>query len=244
MPPVMVTTFSGDWPLPSPSPFCLKLLTWLRMAEIPHIATDPKGPPRSKTGKVPYITRADGSLLADSQVIADTLTREYAIGLDSDLTDDERSRALLIRRLVEDHLYFATLAVRWLDERHWAEVKRAYFGTLPVGVRLLVPWFVRRKVRRDTYGHGVGRRELYEVYDSAVEDLDALACLLGDQDWFVGVPSSIDACVFGALENIRSVPLQWPGQVALQRHPNLLAFLDRTRERYWGDDWPGDEAAQ
>jgi glutathione S-transferase len=52
------------WGLPNPSPFCMKVETWLRMAGIPYEPRAIGGPPKSTTGKVPYIERPDGSFLS------------------------------------------------------------------------------------------------------------------------------------------------------------------------------------
>lgn len=238
MQPIQLTSFRGDWPLPSPSPFCLKLETWLRMVGLPYELDPREGPPRSRSGKLPYVTLPDGAIVDDSQRILERLTSEHGLTLDAHLDEDQRATSLLVRRLVEDHLYFATLASRWLDDRLWHETARAYFGHLPWPLRAVVPWFVRRKVRRDAWGHGVGRRPLEEVYAHAVDDLQALSHVLADQPFFLGRPCTTDAVVFGTLENIRAVPLDWPGKHALDDLDNLLAFCDRMRAEYWGSDWP------
>src|SRR5690606_13141816 len=113
--PVRIAIFAGSWPVPSESPACLKLMTWLRIAGIPHELEVLKGPPRSKTGKVPYLIREDGSFLDDSSIIVDTLTREHGVVLDAGRTPEQRALMVLVQRTVESHLYFVTLLQRWKD---------------------------------------------------------------------------------------------------------------------------------
>src|SRR5688500_19262684 len=80
------------WGAPSPSPFAIKLQTWLRMAKIEHRARVLKSPPRSSTGKVPYVELDNGRRLADSQSIIETLGRERGVDLDVHLDAAARAR--------------------------------------------------------------------------------------------------------------------------------------------------------
>ena len=75
--------------LPNPSPFCMKLETYLRMAEIEHqvvAVTNLKGSP---TGKAPYI-EIDGQAMADSGLIIAHLERTFQIHTVAGLPRAER----------------------------------------------------------------------------------------------------------------------------------------------------------
>jgi glutathione S-transferase len=98
----------------------MKVETWLRMAGIPYEPRAIGGPPKSTTGKVPYIERPDGSRLSDSTVIIDTLARERNVTLDDGLTAEERALSTAIQRTFEESLYFAVLYERWVDAAGWA----------------------------------------------------------------------------------------------------------------------------
>lgn len=232
--PVRVVIFTADLPVPSPSPACLKLLTFLRMAGVPYEAVTPSGPPRSTTGKVPYLERADGSIVDDSDAILAVLTAERGITLDDHLGPAERADALAWRRLVEDHLYFALLHHRWLDDRAWPVTRAAYFGSLPPIVRWIVPAMLRRAVRRDALGQGLARRGPAIAADEGARDVLALSARLGERDGFFAAPSSLDAVVYGTLENLRVARSPgWAPYDALLASPNLLAWLDRMRAAWW-----------
>lgn len=54
-PPIVLRQTPPCWGMPSTSPFCIKLESWLRMAGLAYEARVLKGPPRSPNGKVPYV---------------------------------------------------------------------------------------------------------------------------------------------------------------------------------------------
>ena len=105
--PIKVWSLPPLWGTPSPSPFAIKLMTWLRMADIPYVAPTMMGPPRSRTKKIPYIELENGETVADSSQIIERLTRDRGIALDDGLDTRQRALAHTIRRTVEEHLYSA-----------------------------------------------------------------------------------------------------------------------------------------
>ncbi len=207
-------------------------MTWLRMAEIPYELEVLKGPPRSRTGKVPYLIRADGSLIDDSSVIIDTLTRENEIELDTERSAQQRALMVLVQRTIETHLYFVTLLQRWRD--HWPQTRDAYFrGSIPGPLLPLVAPTIRRKTLAQVNGQGMGRRPKEQIDAEAVADLEALSHILGDEDFFFGSPGVTDAIVYGALENARACPLPGVIRDTVTQSARWMAYLDRIKGRYW-----------
>lgn len=230
------------WGLPNASPFCMKLETWLRMAGIPYEAKSLTGPPKSASGKVPYLERTDGTLLADSSVIIETLSRERGIDLDDGLTADERARSLLIQRLFEEELYFIVMYERWVPDEAWRITREAYFGSAPWPIRTLVVPFIRRSVVAAAKGQGVGRLPSGQRERKAEADLSAIAQLLGDREFFHGRSSTIDAIAYAFLANVVWSPVEGAAHAAAKGHPNLLAYVERIRER-WFADWSSGTSA-
>jgi glutathione S-transferase len=144
----------ATWGAPSPSPFVIKLLTWLRMAEIEHEMVRLRSPPRSTTGKIPYVELPDGRRLADSGLIIEALSKERGIDLDAHLDPLARSRGHLVRRTLEESLYFSALYERFMTPEGFAYVRRDYFRAAPWIVRKLAPVVVRRNVRRILHWQG------------------------------------------------------------------------------------------
>jgi len=228
-----VVVFKSKWKVESPSPFCLKLLAWLRMANIEHTVSAPRGRPASKTGKAPYLILADGTILDDSQRAIEYLSKEHNVQLDAHLSAQQTAHALTLRRLFEDHLYFLLVYQRWV--RDFDDVRDAYFSKLPVGVKSIVPPLIRRQVEKMLNGQGTGKRSWPEILSEAKADIDAIATWLGERDYFFGRPSSIDAVAFGFLENLLNVPATSEISEHAQTKANLVAFCQRFRAEFFTD---------
>lgn len=230
---IVVHGFAPIPGLASPSPFCLKLETWLRLVGLPY-RTARFSPFEAPRGKAPYVRLPDGRLIADSSTILETLVAEGAPDLDAGLTADERARAVLIQRTVEDHLYHALLWFRWVADDGFAILQRTYFEAEPAPVRWLLPRVARRAVRRATWAQGVARAPRAEIAAGARADLDALACQLGDRPYLLGdLPHTVDATVWATLANLHLGPFPDELQAALRAHSNLVAYVDRIRSTAW-----------
>lgn len=93
------------WGLPSMSPFCAKLETYLRMAKIPY-EIKPGNPRVAPKGKIPYIEH-DGHVMGDSEHIVEYLREKFGDRLDAHLDPAAKAKARLIRVMLESHTYFA-----------------------------------------------------------------------------------------------------------------------------------------
>ena len=231
---IVVHGFAPLPPLPSPSPFCIKLETWLRMAGLPY---EPRGdfdPFRAPKGTAPYVTLEDGSVLADSHHIIGALSRRPEVTFDRWIGPRERAVTTLIQRTVENHLYHAILYTRWVEPAGFAILKGAYFGNLGPPMRWLVPHVARRSVRKTLQLEGTSRHAAAEIVAGADEDLEALAVTLGERPYFCGdEASTADAIAYGALACLHLSPFPGPLQDAVRSRPTLVRFVERMRERYW-----------
>ncbi len=231
--PIVLWQPSPCWGLPSASPFCLKLETWLRMAEIPYVVKSLSGPPKSSNGKMPYVERPDGGLLSDSSLIIETLTRERGVKLDDGLTSVERAQGILLQRMFEEEIYFHVLYDRWHNPAGWELTAPAYFGRLPWAVRRLVVPMIRRKVVAAARGQGVSRLPEEYRQKKGIADVGAVAELLGERPFFLSRPSGIDAVAYGFLANCLWTPVPSSIADAAREHANLVGFCERMKETYW-----------
>lgn len=218
----------------SASPFCVKLETWMRLRGIPYTRRRPSGPPRSRTGKLPSLERPDGTILSDSEVIAGTLAAEHGVDPYEGIAPADRPVALLARRTLEEHLYWGVVHDRWARPEGWAVYRPALFGGLPLPVRGLVSRIARRKALAGLHGHGLSRQEP-DARDAMLrDDVEALAAVLGDRDWWLSDrPTLLDATAFGMFGAILSSPVDTPLRRAVRDHPNLVAHVARVREAAW-----------
>ncbi len=123
---------------------------------------------------------------------------------------------------------------RWIDPAVFAAVREAFFGGLPGPLRLALPWCARRGIRAQLHGHGMGRHSRDEICAIGCRDVDALADLLGSQPYFLGEePSALDASAYAFLANILWVPIDVPPKARAQSRPNLGAYCERMRARFF-----------
>ncbi|MBI1889459.1 MAG: glutathione S-transferase family protein [Burkholderiales bacterium] len=225
------------WGLPSPSPFCLKLETWLRFEGIPYSQVILNKPPQSKTGKVPYLLRADGSTLADSNVIIETLAKERGIDLGYGCTPEEQARAHAVLRMIEESLYFAAVWERWMDAKFWPTTREGYFGHLPAGLSKLIAGMIRKKVRTALHGQGISRHEPARIAAFGGADVKVLSSALGNRSFFSGErPGVVDASAYGTLANLLGFPESTPLKAVVEAHPNLVEFCRRIKSGYWREE--------
>ena len=219
--------FAPAWGI-NPSPFCLKLETYCRLAGIPFspVVTLPFSAPR---GKLPFIEH-DGKRIPDSGLIIDYLKKRFGDALDAGLTPEQLALGQLIGRSCEESLYFVLLYSRWIDPVGWNAIRPVFFGSLPVGMRDLVAAIARRGIRRALFMQGYGRRPADEVYALGAADLSALATLAARQAFAVSDrPTSFDATLYGLLANIISAPVETALKAEALRHESLIAYVERVR---------------
>ncbi len=219
--------------VPNASPFCLKLETYFLMAGIEYmtIPTDFRGSPK---GKLPWIEDSDGTALADSGQIITHLEQTRGELLDGWLDRRQRAQAHLVRRTVEESLYWALLYSRWKTQAGWATTKPAFFGSMPMPLRLIIPSIVRRKTVRDLRGQGYGLHSFDDVLALAREDMEALNETLGSGPYFFGNrPASADAAVFGLLANLIHTPIENPLENMAREYPAFRAYCSRIMEKWF-----------
>jgi glutathione S-transferase len=224
------------WGLPNVSPFCLKLETYLRMTGLPYEVR----PPAIRLGpkhKVPYIRDGD-HVMGDSGLIIEYLVARHGDPLDAGLDAGQRATAHAVRRMVEEHTYFAVAFLRWQNPVAWPHLKEAFRPLMPPVIGGAVMRHIRSSMARKAWEQGVGRHDRGEVLALLAADLDALDAMLGDRDFFFGeAPTSIDATLYGFLAQVLLAPWGSDEKELLRARPRLCAHVERMKARYWSD-WP------
>jgi glutathione S-transferase len=231
--PLKLFALAPIWGAPNPSPFVIKLMTWLRMAGIPYEHCILTSPPSSPTGKIPYVKLPDGTALHDSELIIAELARRHHVNLDAHLTTGERAVGHLVRRTFEEHLYFAGLYDRWITEEGYAASSRDYFAAMPLVARWILPRTLRPRMRKYLHGQGLGRHPAEVIAAKAREDLAAIAEVIGEREYMLGELSSVDATAYGFLTSSVSNPFPSAMRDALFGQPRLVAYQARMRARFW-----------
>ena len=220
--------FGPAFGLPDPSPFVMKTEVQLRMAELPF-RRERRGPQAAPKGKIPFI-EDDGILIGDSTFIRRHLEVAHGIDFDLHLSGVDKALAWAVERMLEDHLYFALLHARWMDDANFAKGPAHFFDGAPEGVAAAA----RERVRAVLQGHGLGRHSESEIAELGGRSLEALSTFLGDKPYLMGkTVCGADATLFGVLAGILTPYFDTPLRDAALRHGNLVAYNARMMERYY-----------
>lgn len=231
---ITLYTFGPAFDLPDPSPFVTKAMMLLKLAGLPY-RTSTKGFLRSPKGKLPYIND-DGTIVADSTFIRWHIEKKYKIDFDGQLSATERSIAWAFEKLAEDNLYWALVRERWLDDRNLERGIAQFFRAAPPPVRPLIKSIVRRKMRRDLKGQGIGRHTPEEIAALASRSLESIATFLADKPYFMGAqPTGADAAIFPFVLGILCPRFDTPVRTAAEARPNLVAYATRMVRAYFPD---------
>lgn len=225
-----------------PSPFVLKLHTYLRMAGIDYNSHDSAmNLQKAPKGKLPFIIdnpknkkpkkiNKKGNIIADSGFIIEHLKANYDADLDSWLTEEQKASSYLIAKSLEENFYFCLVYARWIDDAGWAGVKEPFFGSLPTPLRQVLPPIARKSAVKQAHAQGMGRHTRDEVRQIAKRSIDSLATLLGDKAYFMGdKPCTLDTVVFGFLAQavLCTKKVFWAEDVLA--HDNLVGFCERIQ---------------
>lgn len=212
------------------SPFCAKVETYLRLTRTPYrVVVDPpfKGP----KGKLPFIVDGAATIADSSEIIA-RLEASRADPLDGGLDVATRATAHLVKRTLEESLYFAMLHDRWANEANWPRTRDGLFAAIPAAVRPLVTGLIRRKILRDLKGQGAGRMTTEEVARRGVADIEAVSTILGGRDFLVADrPTTIDATLYAFVDNLLRGGYPGPLQAAARASAGLVGHHARMTAR-------------
>ncbi len=221
--------------LPSASPLCIKLETYLRMAKIEHSVSILKGRSPAPTRKAPYVEE-NGQLLTDSGLIINHLEHTRGHPVDGGLTLAERAESLALQRLMEEHLYWVIVYMRWVDPKTRQDW-RPHLANLIRVPKILLPVLARQTEKSLTkvlYAQGVGRHPAETIWQFGISDVQALAHWLGARPWGFGdKPTVFDACLYSFVGLIVRTPWDNPLKTATLKHSNLVGHFDRMLATYF-----------
>ncbi|MBV9991353.1 MAG: glutathione S-transferase family protein [Alphaproteobacteria bacterium] len=224
--------FGPAFGLPDPSPFVMKTEVQLQMAGLSYVKQR-AAPPTAPKGKIPFI-EDKGVRIADSTFIRAHIERKYGVDLDRGLTPDLRARGWAIERMLEDHLYFALLHARWMDDGNFASGPAHFFDALPAETREAARQAGRERVRQTLHGQGLGRHSPDEIAELGGRSLAALSSLLGNKPYLFGpAPCAADATAFAFVAGAMTPFFDSKLRTAALTHKNLIAYRERMMEEHY-----------
>jgi glutathione S-transferase len=230
---IVLHQFSRSFGLPNASPFCMKLETYLRMAEIPHELAFEETLDKAPKKKMPYI-EDEGQKIGDSNLVIEYLQKKYGDRTDAHLSAADRAVSLAMRRMIDENLYWALVYSRWVDEKNWPITRSVYFGELPPVVKQILPGVLRKGTIKSMTGHGMGKHTEAEIYEIGCRDIQALSDFLGDREFFFGDrPTILDATAYATIANLIKVPMDSPLRTKATGLANLVSFNDRITSKFY-----------
>jgi glutathione S-transferase len=229
--------FGPAFGLPDASPFVMKLETYLRITgqKYQAISGDVRKAPRKQ---MPYVDR-DGTIVPDSEAIVEMLEAARSDKLDAHLDAGQRAVAVAFRSMLEEHLYFGLLTMRWATDDGWTVFEptlREMLGNM--GVPGLMRGMVAKSARKQVIGRvrtqGVGRQPRTELVARCTEMIDALSQQLGDRPFFCGDrPTTFDATVYAFTAGLLCPAFDNELLKHTRTKTNLVAYEARLKAQYW-----------
>ncbi|CAD5220160.1 unnamed protein product [Bursaphelenchus okinawaensis] len=225
--------------IPSISSYCLKMETWLRIAEIPYQNVDSQFKYKSERGQLPFV-ELNGRQICDTNYIIAELSRMFHVQLDDQLNEKERSEFVAIEALIEDSLswsvnYYRSLNLSFLSTddgllAHFSGFRKLMFRTFLVN-RL------KRNYRQRCKAQGIGRQLPSDVMEATIRKLKAISVFLGDKKYIMGDKvTSLDATAFGHLCMFYYCPLNKDIKNYMETDcRNIIDYLRNVKEEFWSD---------
>jgi glutathione S-transferase len=187
---------------------------------------------KAPKGKLPYI-HDEGAVIPDSTFIRIHLEKKYGIDFDRGLSAQQRGTAWAVEKMLEDQLYWVVIKERWLDDANFAKGPAMFFKPIPAPIRGLIVRSVRKGLRRTVHGHGLGRHTDDEINVIAARTIEAVANVLGGNEYLTGPTiCGADATVYAFMNGILTPFFETPTRSTALKYPNIIAYCERMKQRF------------
>ncbi len=222
------------------SPFVVKVDLFLKMSNLPYkVISDVRNMKSAPKGKLPFIEDS-GQKIADSSAIIEYLTDKHHLTLDKKLTVEQSAQCYLLTKSLDEGLYWCLVYSRWVADDSWPTIKDAFFKKMPAPLRWFVPNLIRKSVRKNLHGQGIGRHSHAEILTITDNILNALSIMLGDKEYFFGEDyCSFDAVVYSHLCQFVSVRYESDFESDFSKqakqYDNLVTFCQRIENKFYSE---------
>jgi len=241
---VYLYQFSRTGNIPSLSPFCLKVETWLRMAGIKYENVDHKMKFRSAKGQLPFV-ELNGEEIADSAVIIKEVGRNFNADLDSHLSSEQRNVAHASITMLENHYHWVDTWWRTKNpdamlQGYKIDLQNFVGSKLPASILKLVYRFTyKRRGMKKVRATGIGVHTPEEIIQMGKDDLQVLTDMLGDKPFFFGEePTTLDVVAFSSIAQLVAIEKEVAHPLRdwlLENAQNLVQHFEKMKEKYYPD---------
>jgi len=243
---VYLFQFTRSPQIPSISPFCLKLESWLKLHGIKYQNVDHKCKHRSKKGMLPFI-ELNGEEIADSNMIIETLSKKFEKEMPAELSQDQKNVQHAMVAMVENHLHWTIVYWKSKDvdnilKGYKLNIQTAIGSKAPASLlNFYFKYTFCRKGLKRVRSNGMGVHTAEEIENFGKKDLQTLSEMLGDKEFFFGSePAMLDLVVFSQVGQLVMVDTEHacPLRDYLEADcKNLVGLVNRMKDRCWGDHW-------
>ena len=230
---ITLVQFPTMFSVPNLSPFCMKVETFLRMANISYTVKEELNPANAPKKKFPYIIH-NGQKIPDSSFILDHLSREFNLDFNAHLSIQELAVARAFQRLFEENFLWVLAYSRWFEDKNWKMVKEAFFSMLPPILKGVLPNQIKRDMENKMKIQGMGSHSREEIYQIGMQDLRAIIDQLGAKPFFMGDQVSlVDATAYAFIANVLLPEFESPLDGLAKSAENLKAYCERMQGLYF-----------
>merc|ERR1712066_894948 len=243
---VYLFQFTRSPQIPSISPFCLKLESWLKLHGIKYQNIDHKCKFRSRKGMLPFI-ELNGDEVADSNMIIETLAKKFDKEMPAQLSQDQKNVQHAMIAMVENHLHWTIVHWRSKDvdntlKGYQLNLQTAIGSKAPASLlNFYFKYTFCRKGLKRVRSNGMGVHTAEEIENFGKKDLLTLSEMLGEKEFFFGSePAMLDLVVFSQVGQLVMVDSEQacPLRDYLEADcKNLVGLVNRMKDRCWSDHW-------
>jgi len=216
------------------SPFCLKLETYLRLAELAHVKTQLMDPSDAPKQKLPYIID-NGETIADSALCISYLKKKYGDPLGDGLTPEQKALGHALCVMLEERTYWVMFYTRWMMPDYQKIVLETWFGAVPAPMRDEITKKVIEDMKVGLRAQGLSRHSENEIFQFGIADVRAFEDALGDKPYLLGdKPAEYDATGYAFLANICAKPFVSPLSEYVESSKPLTAYIARVERAAFG----------
>jgi glutathione S-transferase len=214
-----------DWPA---SPFCAKVRAVLERKGLeyeraPAIPNRRRIERRGGVGKVPAL-EIDGEFLVDSTDIVHHLERRFPSPAVMPAGPADRALCHALEDWTDESLYFFGLYFNW-HEPAGRRATRGLVGRTLLGK--LMFWPMLRRIERQLWGQGTGRKSPAHVRSDLERNLDAVEGLLGRGDYLLGAGPWL--CDYALMSQLVYIGRAAALTDLYRSRPRISAFLERMK---------------
>lgn len=227
--------FQRGMGVPNLSPFCMKAEILLKMTGQPFQIETMDDPRKAPKGKLPMLR--DGSTdIADSTFIQTHLEQAHGVDFYPGYAAKDRAIGHAVSRMCEERLYWVMIYSRWIEPANWPKISQFWFGGMPPIICSIIPKIAQKQVKGNLQAQGVGRHTREDIYSLGITDINAVADILGDNEFLLGsTASGADAAAYPFIENALLEELPCPLLDAAKARDNLIRYAQRCRALWYAD---------